>query len=244
MTRSQAEVLAYLGDQLGADPSTASESIVLRRALFLNAVQADRSADPVADQAVDWSIDPPADQAADQAAETSADLPAIAQEREQVRVALASLQRDFHNLAPESFAKRVAALGLDSAADLHPDLAAWLERMRRFDRVREDFTRARSDPAISARLLDGLAEIAISREEDAVSVRQKVLESMRTLGAKRAAKKVQRLYPDLHALESEWFGRIHSLKRDRKLATRAPMTWTGLFVFWLFVGLVRYCSEH
>lgn len=206
--------LAYLEEVLAADPLVASEQIVAARNRFLGVAVPD---------AVDHEA-----------------MRAKQGDRDALRETIAALQEEFPTLAADEVLARVARI--DTAG--HPDLESWLNRIRRCAGAADEFAQARASGKVADTVLDGLAEIAISSDEDATPLRSRRLRKMDGHYCAKSAKVIQARYPLLHDLEPDWFARIRSLKRDRKLSASPAMFGVGFFAIYLLIKLVMFICKQ
>jgi hypothetical protein len=201
-------VRAYLEEVLAMDPLHESKSIVRARNL-------------------QFGLTKPAAKASVRGSESS-------NHRAEVYAALDLLRSE----AAKSGADALIA-GLDAVeAGGHPDLEDWKQRLIEFATVANEFDSAREDRKISKRLLSALTEIATAPATELVSLRTGKLNGLDSRHTLKGAKQLRKNYASLYALDPEWFERVMSIRRDRKLQMSTTSVGAGFFLIWIVFRLI------
>lgn len=133
-------------------------------------------------------------------------------------------------------AETIRAIG-DVDLDEFPDLARQAERCARAAAVRDDFDRLAAEKNVDAAMIALLRTFVLARPADRPALME---EGDRLLGhvahaknGARVVRLVRKRYPEIRALAPEWFSRLRTRRKDRKLAKRVSGN-----AFWILLGVL------
>ena len=169
-------------------------------------------------------------------------------DREEIAREMATIADSFYGLDQEQQFARLNALHCESL----PDLERLKKRLLRVAKQTPAIQAAEQDPALDRGLWKIYKAILIAPQKEATAQKRKTLQTLSKAAVqKRTAKFVKalkRAYPELHQLESEWFGQLAKGKKIAKDSRRPANIGLGCFgayfLFQLVFRLVRMLLDY
>ncbi|MBW3540607.1 MAG: FUSC family protein [Planctomycetes bacterium] len=178
----------YLARVLGMNPLREAEAIVERRNRFLG-------------------LAGPGDGSGEGAE--------VMQRRDEARRAIESLRETFWSSELETLKQRLDGLELA----VFPELQAAAERLRTVLAHRPAFPRLPAHPASDAELFDALKQLVVLPPREAAPLRERLLRMTasprRRKRFQKMVKMIRREFPEIHALECDWFDEIAKAKQPK-----------------------------
>ncbi|MEZ6005286.1 MAG: hypothetical protein R3F33_13995 [Planctomycetota bacterium] len=159
------------------------------------------------------------------------------EDREHCEEQLQAARSEFFDGPAERLELRLAEPDLTH----HPDLERYRARLQRAAAVRSDLEAAAKDSAIHSRQWQSICDALLAPASESAALKSQILSQAGGKSArfnKGLRNRLARHYPDVYALDPEWFDRLGKSPKIKKDSASPKVSWI-LIAFWAVYVLLK-----